>query len=142
MCAVEDWMTRTGLLPVALAALLIGGCSKNETPKPDPASVGAGGAGATLKDDADFVRDVALKNLAEIELSRMALSKATGPDVKAFAQMMVDDHGAAADKLKSVVSGQQVEWPAQLDEKHRETAEELAKKQGAEFDREYVEAMV
>ena len=136
-------MTRSGLLSAALAALVsIGGCSKTESPKPEAAAVGSGGAGANLKDDGDFVRDVALKNMAEIELSRMALTKAAGPDVKAFAQKMIDDHGAAAEKLKSVVSGQPIEWPAQLDETHRETADELAKKQGADFDRDYAEAMV
>ena len=80
--------------------------------------------------------------MAEIELSRMALDKSTSPEVKAFAQMMIDDHGAAEDKLKSVVSGHAIDWPAQLDDKHRETADDLAKKQGPDFDRDYVKAMV
>jgi putative membrane protein len=35
-----------------------------------------------------------------------------------------------------------VGWPDQLDEKHKKTADELAAKQGAEFDREYAKAMV
>jgi putative membrane protein len=127
---------------VSLAVIVIGGCSRTEGTKPEPVSVGTGGAGADVRSDADFVRDVALKNMAEIELSRMALDKATAPDIKAFAQILIDDHGAAGDKLKSVVSGQPIEWPAQLDDKHRETAGELAKKQGADFDRDYVKAMV
>jgi putative membrane protein len=80
--------------------------------------------------------------MAEIELSRMALDKATSADIKTFAQKMIADHGAAGDKLKSVVSGHPIDWPAQLDDKHRETADELAKKQGADFEREYVKAMV
>ena len=95
-----------------------------------------------MKSDGDFVRDVAIKNMAEIELSRMALDKSTNPDIKSFAQTMIDDHGAAGNKLKSVVSGQPIDWPAQLDDKHRKTADELAKKQGADFDRDYVKAMV
>jgi predicted outer membrane protein len=88
------------------------------------------------------VHDIALINMAEIELSRMALDKATSPDIKTFAQMMIDEHGAAGSKLKSAVSGDRIDWPAQLDDKHRETADELAKKQGLEFDREYTKAMV
>ena len=95
-----------------------------------------------MKSDGDFVRDVALKNMAEIELSRMALGKTTNRDINAFAQMMVDDHSAAGDKLRTVVSGQAIDWPAQLDDKHRETADELAKKQGVDFDRDYLKAMV
>ena len=135
-------MTRSGLLWVALAAIVIGGCSNTEDTKPEPASVGTGGAGADVKTDGDFVQDVALKNLAAIELSRMALDKATSPDIKAFAHRMIDDHGAAGDQLKSVVSGHSIEWPVQLDDGQRETADELAKKQGADFDRDYVKAMV
>lgn len=135
-------MSRNGILWVALAAIVVGGCSKREGTKPEPVSVGTGGAGADVRSDGDFVRDVALKNMAEIELSRMALARATSPDVKAFAQSMIDEHGAAGDKLKAVVSGQPIEWPAQLDDKHREIADELAKKQGTEFERDYVEAMV
>jgi putative membrane protein len=135
-------MSRNGVLWVALAAIVVGGCSKTEGTKPEPVSVGTGGAGADVRSDGDFVRDVALKNMAEVELSRMATDKATSPAIKAFAQKMIADHGAAGDKLKNVVAGHPIEWPAQLDDKHKETADELARKQGAEFDRDYVEAMV
>ena len=102
---------------------------------------GTGGAGANLSDD-DFVRDVALKNMAEVELSRIALDKATNLDIKSFAQRMIADHGAAGHNLQSVLSGQPIEWPMQLDDKHRKNADELAEKQGADFDRTYVKAMV
>ena len=142
-------MRRTGLLWVAVAVMIISGCSETEVTKPPSSEqsaarsggIGTGGAGANLSDD-EFVRDVALKNMAEVELSRMALDKATDPDIKAFAQRMVDDHGAAGHNLKSVLSGQPIEWPVQLDDKQRKIADELAKKQGANFDRDYVKAMV
>ena len=137
-------------MAVAAVIIVIGGCSNTEgtkTPESEPpaergAAVGTGGAGANLKSDGEFVHDVASKNMAEIELSRMALDKSTSPEVKAFAQMMIHDHGAAEDKLKSVDSGLAIDWPAQLDDKHRETADDLAKKQGPDFDRDYVKAMI
>jgi putative membrane protein len=145
-------MKRTGLLCVAVAAIIviIGGCSRTEgtkTPGSEPraargAAVGTGGAGANVKSDGEFVHDVASKNMSEIELSRMALDKSASPQVKAFAQMMIDDHAAAENKLKSVVSGHSIEWPTQLDDKHRKTADELVKKESADFDRDYVKAMV
>jgi putative membrane protein len=127
---------------MALAAIILGGCSKTEGTKPEPASVGTGGAGADVRSDADFVRDVALKDMAEIELSRLALDKATRPEITAFAQILISEHGAAGEKLKSIVSAHPIEWPDQLDDKHRETADQLAKKQGSDFDRDYVKAMV
>lgn len=104
--------------------------------------VGGGGAGANLKDDDDFVRDVALKNLAAVELSRQALARASNAEVKSFAQKVVDDHNAAGEQLKAVVSTQPIDWPGQLDDKHRKAGEELASVSAADFDREYLKAMV
>src|SRR4029450_1254611 len=91
-------MRRTGVLWSAVAAITIvisiSGCSKTEgtktpssgQPGGQPGAVGTGGAGANVKSDDDFVRDVALKNMAEIELSRMALDKSSNLDIKSFAQ--------------------------------------------------------
>jgi len=143
-------MKRTGLgVAVAAVIIVMGGCSntertktrESEPPSERGAGVGTGGAGANLS-DGEFVHDVASKNMAEIDLSRMALDKSASPEVKAFAQMMIQDHGAAEDKLKNVVLGHAIDWPAQLDDKHRETAADLAKKQGPDFDRDYAKAMV
>ena len=145
-------MRRTGVLWSAVAAITIvmSGCSKTDGTKPapsedpagQPGAVGTGGAGANVKSDDDFVRDIALKNMAEIELSRMALDKASAPALKAYAQTIIDDHETAGNKLKSAVSGESIEWPSQLDEKHTKAAGELGKEQGAEFDREYVKTMI
>ena len=146
-------MRRSGLLLIAVAAItvvtVIDGCSKIEGTKAPSeeaggraGAVGTGGAGANVKSNPDFVRDVAIKNMAEIELSRMALAKATRLDIKSFAQTMIDDHGEAGNNLKAILSGQPIEWPAQLDEKHRETVDELGKTQGADFEHEYVKAMI
>ena len=141
-------MERTGLLGVAVSAvvIVIGGCSNSEGTKTPPAergaAVGTGGAGANLKSDDEFVHDMARKNMAEIELSRMALDKSANPDVKAFAQMMIRDHGAAEDTLKDLAAGHQIDWPTQLDDTLRETADDLEKKQGSDFDREYAKTLV
>jgi putative membrane protein len=134
---------------VAVVGVISSSCSRTEAPKPGsseplaarPGAVGAGGAGANLS-DGDFVRDVALKLMAEVELSRLALDKATTPTIKAFAQGMVRDHELAGQNLKSALSGQPIDWPTQLDDNYRKTADGLAKKQGADFDRDYVKAMV
>ena len=149
-CPGEDAMRHTGLLWIAVAAILVGGCSRPKDanagssagPPENTTAVGTGGAGASLKDDNGFVRDVAGKNISEIELSRLAVNKATDPNIRFFAQRMIDEHGVAAEKLKSIVSGQLIDWPMQLDDKHRKVADELATKAGADFDREYVKAMV
>src|SRR3954470_7870169 len=140
-------MKRTGLLWVAVVGVITVGCSRTERSKtatsehrPGGAAVGTGGV--VVKSDEDFVHDVAIMNMTEIELSRMALTKATSPDVRSFAQRMIDDHGAAGEKLKGVISAYQMQWPSQLDDEHRKTVDELGKKQAGDFDRDYAKAMV
>lgn len=138
---------RSGFLWTAVAmAIVIGGCSKGTSRSSErpgrPVAVGAGGAAGGVKSDDEFVRDIALMNMAELELSRMALNKTANGEIKSFAQRMIDDHDAAANALKTIVSGHSADWPAQLDDKHREKVDDLAKKQGPDFDREYTKAMV
>ena len=141
-------MRRTQLfwLMIAATIVVLGGCSQGDdkrTPEqPRPAAVGSGGAGANLKSDGEFVRDVATKNMAAIELSRIALEKATSPEIKSFAQLIIGGHAVAGDKLKSVVSGHAIDWPAQLDDHYRKTADQLREIHGGDFDRDYVAAMV
>jgi len=140
-------MRRMGLLCVAATIVASGGCSDTEgsgAPASDrrPGAVGAGGAGANLRSDDDFVQDVAIKNMTAIELSRLAVGKAGNSDIKSFAQVVMGDADAAGQKLKSAAATATTSWPAQLDDAHRKTVEDLAAKHGVDFDREYVEAMI
>lgn len=136
-------MRPTVLLSIAIvAATIVGnGCSKtpSEQRLARGVGLGTGGAAANVKSDVEFVHDLASMNMAEIELSRMALQKAMRADIKSFAQRLIDDHVAAGNKLKNIVSEN---WPAQLDDKHRDVADKLARKQGADFDRDFTEAMI
>jgi putative membrane protein len=139
-------MRRLRLLPVAFAVVTAvgGGCTKtpNEERAGRGVAVGTGGAAADVRGDAEFVQDVAAMNLAEIELSRMALGRVSHPDIKSFAQRIIEEHDAAGSKLKTVASGHSIRWPDQLAGEHRERADELASAQGADFDRGYIEAMI
>jgi putative membrane protein len=144
-------MMRTGssLLAIAVALVIVGGCSKGDhakrsskEPAQRPVAVGTGGAAGDVKSDSEFVHEIALMNLAEIELSRMALQKSASGDVKSFAQQVINDHDAAGNQLKAIASGHQIEWPAQLDDKDKGSAADLAKEQDGDFDRDYAKEMV
>jgi predicted outer membrane protein len=80
--------------------------------------------------------------LTEVQLGKLAAERAASPEVKAFGQMMVRDHSRAGDELAKIATQLKVEQPKQPDEKHRELIDRLSKLQGAEFDREYMTAMV
>jgi putative membrane protein len=139
-------MKRMGFLAIALATVVAVGCDNNrkEIAKTgDPAAVGTAGEASNKVSsaDKDFVNDLAVAGMAEVELGRMATERAANADVKKFGQMMVDDHTAAGDKLKTVASQYNIPVPAALDEKHADLRDKLAKLQGADFDREYMSAM-
>jgi putative membrane protein len=143
-------MRRIGLLPLALAAVVAVGCNSNgrdttTATTSDPAAVGTAGEADRTKvssADKDFVNELGIAGMAEVELGRMASERGANPEVKKFGKTMVDDHTAAGDKLKTIATQHNIPWPTTLDDKHRDLSDKLAKLQGPEFDREYMSAMV
>jgi predicted outer membrane protein len=141
-------MRRTRLFQIVtgVTIVLAAGCSRGDDASPPeqprPAAVGTGGAGANLNSDDEFVHDVAMKNMGTIELSRLALVKTASPEIKSFARLIIGGHEIAGDKLKGVLSGQTIDWPARVDDKYTRTAERLKNANAVDFDREYVAAMI
>jgi predicted outer membrane protein len=135
----------------AILALVVAAASGSVYGQSARGQAGSGGATSQQPTDAaqagrsdsrTFISEMAIAGMAEVQLGKLATEKAANADVKAFGQMMVKDHSQANDELKQVASKLNVQLPAQLDEKHRDLAERLSKLQGAEFDREYINAMV
>jgi predicted outer membrane protein len=56
--------------------------------------------------DTAFAITAAQGGLAEVKLGRLAAEKGSSADVKAFGQQMVDDHGKANERLKSVAESE------------------------------------
>ena len=90
----------------------------------------------------DFLTKAAAGGMAEVKLGQLATEKASNPDVKAFGQQMVDDHGKANSELKDLASKKGVTLPSDIDAKHQATYDRLSKLSGAEFDRAYMQDMV
>jgi len=93
-------------------------------------------------DAREFVTRTGVAGLAQVELGKLASERAMDADVKAFAQMMVRDHSRANDELSKIASQLNIQVPTQLDPLHRDLVDRLSKVKGAEFDREYMAAMV
>ena len=81
------------LTPIALSILLaasVVSCNRDNRAETNERAGGSGAVGTTgASVDRDFVVDMAEGNRAEIELSKMAAERATNPQVKDFARMMV-----------------------------------------------------
>ena len=142
-------MKRIGFLSLALVATLTTGCSSEKgknlgtVKSSEPATVGTAGAAEIASQDAkDFIHHVAIVNMAEIDLGKLATDRGTADGVKKFAQMMIDDHTASGDKLKGLASDLKIAAPVELDDKHRDQRDKLAKRSEADFDRTYASAMV
>jgi len=59
----------------------------------------------------DFVDNAAAGGIAEVETSRLALEKSSSADIKAFANMMITDHGKANDELATIAKKHDIEVP-------------------------------
>ena len=92
--------------------------------------------------DLAFMNDVAPGGLAEVELGRLALRQATSKEVKQFAERMIADHSKAGEELKQLAQQKKVMLPQEVNPTHQEIMGKLSKLKGAEFDREYVKAMI
>ena len=136
-------MTRMGFLSIALTAFVAIGCNRNSTAT--NGSVGTTGdtdRNEVKAADKAFIDELVIANMAEVELGKLAVQRGANTEVKKFGQMMIDDHTKAGDKLKSVASAQNIPVPTDLDDKHRDLRDKLAKLSGSAFDREYMAAMV
>jgi putative membrane protein len=102
----------------------------------------AGSDAGNANDMERFAQQAAMANMAEVELGKLATQRAESAEVKAFANRMIDEHSTALGQLREAAGNQRITLPSQLDEKHQELQQRLSGLQGAEFDREYMEAMV
>ena len=102
-------MKSRGLLAVACAAMLVAGCNRGNRASNTIANSNEAGTTGTAgysisTSDKNFVNDILSDGMAEVETARLAKDHAANPDVKQFAQMMIDDNTQAGDQLKQIVN--------------------------------------
>ena len=88
--------------------------------------------------DKNFIENAAKCGMEELAISRVVVERTTNPQVKSFAQMVVDDHSSANDALMSIASAKGVKLPA----KDMDDAKKWSKKSAKGLDEDYVEKMV
>jgi predicted outer membrane protein len=92
--------------------------------------------------DHDFVAQVAMANMAAIQLGHMATKKTQNADVHKLAETTVGDHLKAQQRLADAAYGAGIKWPTRLDDKHQQLHQRLSKLSTEQFDREYVKATI
>lgn len=94
------------------------------------------------EDDAEFAVEAADAGLLEVQLGTMALTKASSPEVKQFAQKMVDDHTSANNELKALAQQKNITLPTTMGNEHQRKYDNFNDKTGEDFDKEYIDQMV
>lgn len=134
------------LMSVAsLAAVTLVACGNNMnanaalTSPPVETAADPAAAETAAREAQDFASAAGQASLVEIRTSEMALEKGTSPDVKAFAQTLIDNHKAAIDRLKAAASAAAMAAPADvLDDFHMRRINDLVETDGdADFDADY-----
>jgi predicted outer membrane protein len=93
-------------------------------------------------DTRDFISRMTIAGLAQVQLANLGIERASNPDVKAFAQMMLKDHSQSNAELRALVTHANVQPPTELDKKHRDLVEHLSNVLPAEFDRRYAQVSI
>lgn len=140
----------TYVVMIAAAGMVFQACHSNtdSTSAADSANAvkdsttnGSTGIGV-VADDAKFAVDAANGGMTEVELSKLAAAKAINADVKAFANMMITDHGKANEELKGIAATKNITLPDSVNADSKSAIEDLSNKSGADFDKAYVDKMV
>jgi putative membrane protein len=90
--------------------------------------------------DRRFITKVAEGNQDEIQVAQLAIQRASSPDVKNFAQQLVNDHTQLGQELQTLASSKDVQLKADTKTPHEEN--KLSKASGTDFDREFVKEMI
>ena len=91
--------------------------------------------------DSSFLNSAAQGGLAEVQSSKLALSKGVNTQVKGFAQQMVDDHEKASKELQALAAAKGVKLPDTPSLAQRARIKLLSARDGAGFDRQYASSM-
>ena len=144
-------MKRFGLLSIALATALTVACNGNGRTDTrtanDTNAIGTSGTpernSGVSAGDKRFIQDMLADGKAEIDAGKYAAEHAASPEVKRFAEMMVADHTKAADQLKQIAATYGIDQDVdKTNDRDKDLMDRLSKARGADFDREYMKAMI
>lgn len=97
---------------------------------------------AVSASDVKFAAVAANDGLNEVNNGKMAQEKATNERVRNFAAMLVNDHARFGDELAKIARDKKITLPALPGMAEMRQANRLAMKQGTDFDKAYVDAMI
>jgi putative membrane protein len=114
-----------------------------QNPSTDPQMNGMQtAAGQPSPVDRMFVGKAMQGSMAEVQLGQLTLQKSNNPQVKEFAQRMIDDHTKLNEQMKPVAQQLGVTVPDQISKGDRKTMAKLQGLSGSAYDQAYIKDMV
>ncbi len=97
----------------------------------------AGMAGAAL-DSNKFLSEAAQGGKTEVQISQLALEKAASPEVKQYAQRLLDDHTKMNQEVQDLATQKNIQLPADASAQGQAEHQKLATLSGKKFDKEFL----
>jgi len=91
--------------------------------------------------DKDFIKAAASNGMAEIQLGKLASSRASREEVQEFARRLEKDHGEANVELLKIIDSQGLDVPRDM-EPYIAAAKQLESLKGEAFDRAYLQHII
>lgn len=88
--------------------------------------------------DRQFIIDAAQGGMAEVRLGQLALQRSTNPEVKQFAQQMIQQHTQANQQLMQLAQRKGVTLPTSPGPKYEAGMRQLMQLSGESFDQAYM----
>lgn len=115
---------------------------RSATPPPatTDSMTSSGAASGTLTDDpSNFVLLAGSLDLLQTRSSNQAISKASNPDVRKFAQEVIEDHSNTLRELRGLAASKSLKYPDVLLPKHQLMLNRLSEEKPKDFDKTYME---
>ena len=90
--------------------------------------------------DRQFMEETAKGSMLEVHMGHMGVEKAMNPAVKSYSQRLINDHTKANQELTALAKKKGVTLPA--DDSKMASSMPIAKKSGADFDKEFAMSMI
>jgi len=114
------------------------GAANDRNARTASAREGAAGSQSQMSEEQAFVRGAASAGMLEVQSAKLALQKAQRPEVKEFAQKIIDDHQKANQRLMQIAQSKQLQIPREMKAGDRGQLQDLQQLDGQQFEDAYV----
>jgi predicted outer membrane protein len=87
----------------------------------------------------EFLIQAMQDSMAEVQVCELALEKSQNPDVQAFAQSMIDEHGRMGRDMAELAQQKRLDLPRAIRREQKMTVDELAALGGRDFEQRWIQ---